>query len=197
MIKRITNVPDLLRISIKNRQEIFPNFQELLQNFEHFFVPFFLLAYHMRNRSSMLDREQWKTLMKSTRISVTLAVYFQVVRWTELEFWHTMKLINAFSIERDEGAAVIESEIMNTLRFVYSFAVRHNEVLLYLQLLIYGRSSFHFQLFFLVLFADWLHSPTSESTRIFGTSPQINRFLAREPPDGCERVQLKIVEEVR
>ncbi|XP_060529246.1 protein FAM117B-like isoform X2 [Cylas formicarius] len=36
-------------------------------------------------------------------------------------------------------------------------------------------------------------SPDGETTR-FGTSPQINKFLAREPPDGCEKVLLKSVE---
>ncbi|XP_076762724.1 protein FAM117B isoform X2 [Xylocopa sonorina] len=30
-----------------------------------------------------------------------------------------------------------------------------------------------------------------------GTSPHINRFLAREPPDGCEKVNLKFVEDAR
>lgn len=30
-----------------------------------------------------------------------------------------------------------------------------------------------------------------------GTSPHINKFLAREPPDGCEKVNLKFVEDVR
>lgn len=33
-------------------------------------------------------------------------------------------------------------------------------------------------------------SPDQEPSR-FGTSPHINRFLAREPPDGCERVYLR------
>lgn len=33
-------------------------------------------------------------------------------------------------------------------------------------------------------------SPDQESGKL-GSSPQINRFLAREPPDGCEKVQSK------
>ncbi|XP_050304393.1 protein FAM117B-like isoform X2 [Anthonomus grandis grandis] len=33
-------------------------------------------------------------------------------------------------------------------------------------------------------------SPDNEGNKL-GTSPQINRFLAREPPDGCEKVRLK------
>ncbi|KAL4715996.1 hypothetical protein ACJJTC_013296 [Scirpophaga incertulas] len=33
-------------------------------------------------------------------------------------------------------------------------------------------------------------SPDMEGSKL-GTSPQINRFLAREPPDGCEKVNLK------
>lgn len=33
-------------------------------------------------------------------------------------------------------------------------------------------------------------SPDQDPTK-FGTSPHINRFLAREPPDGCERVHLR------
>uniref|UniRef100_A0A0A9YLJ7 Protein FAM117B n=1 Tax=Lygus hesperus TaxID=30085 RepID=A0A0A9YLJ7_LYGHE len=39
-------------------------------------------------------------------------------------------------------------------------------------------------------------SPETESKNL-GTSPRINRFLAREPPDGCERVNLKFQEENR
>lgn len=37
-------------------------------------------------------------------------------------------------------------------------------------------------------------SPDQECGKL-GTSPHINRFLAREPPDGCEKVNLKFVEE--
>lgn len=37
-------------------------------------------------------------------------------------------------------------------------------------------------------------SPDQEGTRL-GTSPHINRFLAREPPDGCERVNLRFHED--
>ncbi|KAG6443811.1 hypothetical protein O3G_MSEX002996 [Manduca sexta] len=33
-------------------------------------------------------------------------------------------------------------------------------------------------------------SPDLDGSKL-GTSPQINRFLAREPPDGCEKVNLK------
>ncbi|KAI8436815.1 hypothetical protein MSG28_010273 [Choristoneura fumiferana] len=33
-------------------------------------------------------------------------------------------------------------------------------------------------------------SPDLDGAKL-GTSPQINRFLAREPPDGCEKVNLK------
>lgn len=35
-------------------------------------------------------------------------------------------------------------------------------------------------------------SPDLDGAKL-GTSPQINRFLAREPPDGCEKVILIIV----
>ncbi|XP_075237868.1 protein FAM117B-like isoform X2 [Lycorma delicatula] len=39
-------------------------------------------------------------------------------------------------------------------------------------------------------------SPDQESnTGQLGTSPRINRFLAREPPDGCERVSMKFTED--
>lgn len=38
-------------------------------------------------------------------------------------------------------------------------------------------------------------SPDVDSTNKLATSPQINKFLTREPPDGCEKV--KIVEETR
>ncbi|GBP74570.1 hypothetical protein EVAR_59505_1 [Eumeta japonica] len=34
-------------------------------------------------------------------------------------------------------------------------------------------------------------SPDLDGGSKLGTSPQINRFLAREPPDGCEKVNLK------
>lgn len=37
-------------------------------------------------------------------------------------------------------------------------------------------------------------SPEQEARQL-GTSPRINKFLAREPPDGCERVSLKFTEE--
>ncbi|KAF5272172.1 hypothetical protein FQA39_LY01254 [Lamprigera yunnana] len=37
-------------------------------------------------------------------------------------------------------------------------------------------------------------SPDQESSKL-GTSPHINRFLAREPPDGCEKVHLKSLED--
>ncbi|KAJ8985035.1 hypothetical protein NQ317_016946 [Molorchus minor] len=36
-------------------------------------------------------------------------------------------------------------------------------------------------------------SPDHEAK--LGTSPQINKFLAREPPDGCEKVHLKLVDD--
>lgn len=39
-------------------------------------------------------------------------------------------------------------------------------------------------------------SPEQEG-RGLGTSPRINRFLAREPPDGCERVSTRFTEERR
>ncbi|KAB0798823.1 hypothetical protein PPYR_06703 [Photinus pyralis] len=39
-------------------------------------------------------------------------------------------------------------------------------------------------------------SPDQESSK-FGTSPHINKFLAREPPDGCEKVHLKSLEDHR
>lgn len=39
-------------------------------------------------------------------------------------------------------------------------------------------------------------SPDQETGRL-GTSPHINKFLAREPPDGCEKVNLKFVEDTR
>lgn len=37
-------------------------------------------------------------------------------------------------------------------------------------------------------------SPDNEGSKL-GTSPHINKFLAREPPDGCEKVRLKSQEE--
>ncbi|XP_012265729.1 protein FAM117B-like isoform X2 [Athalia rosae] len=40
-------------------------------------------------------------------------------------------------------------------------------------------------------------TPEQEREGRPGTSPQINRFLAREPPDGCEKVNLKFVEDTR
>ncbi|KDR22423.1 hypothetical protein L798_01417, partial [Zootermopsis nevadensis] len=39
-------------------------------------------------------------------------------------------------------------------------------------------------------------SPDQETGKL-GTSPHINKFLAREPPDGCEKVNLKFVEDTR
>lgn len=39
-------------------------------------------------------------------------------------------------------------------------------------------------------------SPDQESSKL-GTSPHINRFLAREPPDGCEKVHLKSLDELK
>ncbi|XP_018320298.1 glucocorticoid-induced transcript 1 protein isoform X2 [Agrilus planipennis] len=39
-------------------------------------------------------------------------------------------------------------------------------------------------------------SPDHEGGKL-GTSPHINRFLAREPPDGCEKVHLKSLNEKR
>lgn len=40
-------------------------------------------------------------------------------------------------------------------------------------------------------------TPEQDREGRLGTSPHINRFLAREPPDGCEKVNLKFVEDVR
>lgn len=40
-------------------------------------------------------------------------------------------------------------------------------------------------------------TPEQEREGRLGTSPHINRFLAREPPDGCEKVNTKFVEDVR
>ncbi|KAJ8681192.1 hypothetical protein QAD02_016979 [Eretmocerus hayati] len=40
-------------------------------------------------------------------------------------------------------------------------------------------------------------TPDQEKEGRLGTSPHINRFLAREPPDGCEKVNTKFVEDVR
>ncbi|XP_034946155.1 protein FAM117B-like isoform X2 [Chelonus insularis] len=40
-------------------------------------------------------------------------------------------------------------------------------------------------------------TPEQEREGRLGTSPHINRFLAREPPDGCEKVNLKFVEDAR
>lgn len=34
-------------------------------------------------------------------------------------------------------------------------------------------------------------SSPDQDTNKLGTSPRINKFLTREPPDGCEKVQLK------
>lgn len=38
-------------------------------------------------------------------------------------------------------------------------------------------------------------TPDQEREGRLGTSPHINKFLAREPPDGCEKVNLKFVED--
>ncbi|KAF7402710.1 hypothetical protein HZH66_004977 [Vespula vulgaris] len=40
-------------------------------------------------------------------------------------------------------------------------------------------------------------TPEQDREGRLGTSPHINRFLAREPPDGCEKVNLKFVEDTR
>ncbi|XP_033231069.1 protein FAM117B-like isoform X1 [Belonocnema kinseyi] len=40
-------------------------------------------------------------------------------------------------------------------------------------------------------------TPEQEKESRLGTSPHINRFLAREPPDGCEKVHLKFTEDSR
>jgi len=40
-------------------------------------------------------------------------------------------------------------------------------------------------------------SPEQEGGKSLGTSPRINKFFAREPPDGCERVNLRFTEEAR
>ncbi|XP_074106217.1 protein FAM117B isoform X1 [Cotesia typhae] len=40
-------------------------------------------------------------------------------------------------------------------------------------------------------------TPEQEREGRLGTSPHINRFLAREPPDGCEKVNMKFTEDVR
>ncbi|XP_076226023.1 glucocorticoid-induced transcript 1 protein isoform X2 [Nomia melanderi] len=40
-------------------------------------------------------------------------------------------------------------------------------------------------------------TPEQDREGRLGTSPHINRFLAREPPDGCEKVNLKFVEDAR
>ncbi|XP_043254908.1 glucocorticoid-induced transcript 1 protein isoform X2 [Colletes latitarsis] len=40
-------------------------------------------------------------------------------------------------------------------------------------------------------------TPEQDREGRLGTSPQINRFLAREPPDGCEKVNLKFLEDAR
>nr|CAD7201235.1 unnamed protein product [Timema douglasi] len=39
-------------------------------------------------------------------------------------------------------------------------------------------------------------TPEQEASKL-GTSPHINKFLAREPPDGCEKVNLKFMEDSR
>lgn len=39
-------------------------------------------------------------------------------------------------------------------------------------------------------------SPDDEAAAYnIGASPRINRFLAREPPDGCEKINLKVIEQ--
>ncbi|XP_008552525.1 protein FAM117B [Microplitis demolitor] len=40
-------------------------------------------------------------------------------------------------------------------------------------------------------------TPEQEREGRLGTSPHINRFLAREPPDGCEKVNTKFLEDAR
>lgn len=40
-------------------------------------------------------------------------------------------------------------------------------------------------------------TPEQDREGRLGTSPHINKFLAREPPDGCEKVNLKFVEDAR
>ncbi|XP_014235619.1 protein FAM117B-like isoform X1 [Trichogramma pretiosum] len=40
-------------------------------------------------------------------------------------------------------------------------------------------------------------TPDHDREGRLGTSPHINRFLAREPPDGCEKVNTKFIEEAR
>lgn len=60
--------------------------------------------------------------------------------------------------------------------------------------------------FYIVIDSDILHylkggsrgsTPEQDREGRLGTSPHINRFLAREPPDGCEKVNLKFVEDAR
>lgn len=41
------------------------------------------------------------------------------------------------------------------------------------------------------LLEDSQGSSPDQDTIKLGTSPRINRFLTREPPDGCEKVHLK------
>ncbi|KAK7084598.1 hypothetical protein SK128_021034, partial [Halocaridina rubra] len=38
-------------------------------------------------------------------------------------------------------------------------------------------------------------TPSPTNTSALATSPHINKFLAREPPDGCEKVALKLLED--
>lgn len=46
-----------------------------------------------------------------------------------------------------------------------------------------------------ILSSDESHSTSpEEGTSVTNASPRINRFLAREPPDGCEKVCLKLTE---
>lgn len=40
-------------------------------------------------------------------------------------------------------------------------------------------------------------SPDDETGSGIGASPRINKFLAREPPDGCEKVNLKFVDQLK
>ncbi|XP_018565556.1 protein FAM117B isoform X2 [Anoplophora glabripennis] len=44
---------------------------------------------------------------------------------------------------------------------------------------------------------DSVGSSPDQETNKLGTSPHINKFLAREPPDGCEKVHLKSLDETK
>jgi hypothetical protein len=54
----------------------------------------------------------------------------------------------------------------------------------------------HFLTYFMYTGGSRGSSPDQETGKL-GTSPHINKFLAREPPDGCEKVNLKFVEDTR